>query len=114
MRVVGVVTVARSDYGILRPLISRIVQDGDLDLHLLVSGMHLSPEHGMTVRDIEEDGFLIADRFPMPLVQDTPEGIGQAIASGIAGFAGSFNRARPDIMVVLGDRYEMLAAVIAA
>jgi UDP-hydrolysing UDP-N-acetyl-D-glucosamine 2-epimerase len=110
MRTIGVVTVARSDYGIYLPL----QQAPDLSLHLIVSGMHLSPEFGLTVRTIEKDGFEIADRVEMLLSSDTPEGIAKSIGLGVIGFAQAYSRFRPDILVVLGDRFEMCAAALAA
>lgn len=114
MRAIGVVTVARSDYGIYRPLLRAIEADPDLELCLFVSGMHLSPEFGLTVRGIEEDGFPIAERVEMLLSSDAPEGIAKSMGIGTMGFAQAFARSRPDILVVLGDRFEMHAAAVAA
>jgi len=114
VRVVGVVTVARSDYGIYYPLLSAIKKDPDLRLHLIVSGMHLSPEFGLTVKDIEADGFPIGDRVEMLLSSDTPEGIAKSMGLAAIGYAQSFSRFRPDILVLLGDRFEMHAAAVAA
>ncbi len=114
MRTIGVVTVARSDYGIYLPLLRRIQQDPDLKLHLIVSGMHLSPEFGLTVKTIEDDGFEINERVEMLLSSDTPEGIAKSMGLGTISFAQAYARFRPDILVVLGDRFEMHAAVVAA
>jgi len=114
MRTVGVITTGRSDYGIYLPLLRRIKQDPDLKLHLIVSGMHLSPEFGMTVKDIEKDGFEIVERVEMLLSSDTPEGIAKSMGLGTIGFAQIYARFRPDILVALGDRFEMHAAVVAA
>ncbi len=114
MRRVGLVTAARSDYGIYRPVIHRIKADPGLDLQLFVTGMHLSEEFGMTVDEIERDGHVIADRVPMLLSSDSPEGIAESMGLGTIGFARSFGRSRPDILVVLGDRFEMMSAVTAA
>jgi len=114
MRTIGVVTVARSDYGIYLPVLRRIQQDPDLRLHLIVAGMHLSPEFGLTVRAIERDGFEIGDRNEMLLSSDTPEGIGKSMGLGTIGFAQAYARFRPDILLVLGDRFEMHAAVVAS
>lgn len=114
MRRIGVVTVARSDYGIYRPILRRIHTDPDLLLQVYVGGMHLSPEFGSTVAEIERDGFPIVDRIEMLLSSDSPDGIAKSIGLGTVGFAQAFARARPDLMVVLGDRFEMLAAAIAA
>ena len=89
MRTIGVVTVARSDYGIYLPVLRRIQSDSDLRLHLIVSGMHLSPEFGLTVKTIEADGFEIGDRVEMLLSSDSPEGIAKSVGLGTIGFAQS-------------------------
>jgi len=109
-----VVTTSRSDYGIYRSLLEAIRKDPALDLRLVVSGTHLSAHHGSTVRAIEEDGFDIAERIEILLSSDTPQGISKSIGLGVIGFAQLFDRWRPDIMVVLGDRFEMHAAALAA
>jgi UDP-N-acetylglucosamine 2-epimerase (non-hydrolysing)/GDP/UDP-N,N'-diacetylbacillosamine 2-epimerase (hydrolysing) len=109
-----VVTVARSDYGIYIPVLREIERDPALKLHLIVSGMHLSPEFGNTVSLIREDGFAVGDSVEMPLSSDTPCGIAKSMGTGTAGYAESFSRIRPDILVVLGDRFEMHAAALAA
>ena len=114
MRTIGVVTVARSDYGILLPLMRKIYEEPDLQLKLIVSGMHLSPEFGLTVKAIEAEGFPIAERVEMLLSSDTPEGIAKSVGLGIISFSQTFTHFRPDILVVLGDRFEMYAAVLAA
>ncbi len=114
MRTIGVVTVARSDYGIYLPLLQKIQADTDLRLHLIVAGMHLSPEFGLTVKSIEADGFEIGERVEMLLSSDTPEGIAKSMGLGTIGFAQAYARFRPDILVVLGDRFEMHAAALAA
>jgi UDP-hydrolysing UDP-N-acetyl-D-glucosamine 2-epimerase len=92
----------------------RIQKDPDLELRLIVGGMHLSPEFGLSARAIVQDGFEISDRIEMLLSSDTPEGIAKSIGLGTIGFAQSFSRCRPDILLVLGDRFEVLAAVAAA
>jgi len=114
MRTIGVITVARSDWGIYQPILRKIQGCSDLDLHLMVSGMHLSPEFGQTVKVIESEGFEIKERVEMLLSSDTPEGISKSMGLGTIGFAQAFARFQPDILLVLGDRFEMLTAVIAA
>ena len=114
MRRIGVVTVARSDYGIYRSVLRALESAPDVELSLYVTGMHLSPEFGETVRDIERDGYRIAERIEMLLSSDTPGGLGQSIGLGVLGFSQAFARERPDILVVLGDRFEMMAAALAA
>lgn len=114
MRNITVVTVGRSDYGIYLPLLKKIQADVNLQLHLIVSGMHLSPEFGHTVEMIKEDGFEIVDRVEMLLSSDTPEGVSKSMGLGTIGFAQAYARLSPDILVVLGDRFEMHAAALAA
>jgi len=114
VRTIGVVTVARSDYGIYLPLLHMIQADPDLKLHLIVAGMHLSPAFGLTVNAIEADGFEIGERVEMLLSSDSPSGIGRSMGLGIIGFAQAYAHFRPDILVVLGDRFEMYTAALAA
>ena len=114
MRTIAAVTVARSDYGIYLPILRRIQTDPDLRLYLLVSGMHLSPEFGLTVKTIEADGFEIGERVQMLLAADTPEAIAKSLGLAVIGFAQAYARRRPDILLVLGDRFDMYAAALAA
>ncbi|HEX3435994.1 MAG TPA: UDP-N-acetylglucosamine 2-epimerase [Pseudacidobacterium sp.] len=114
MRSIGVVTTSRADYSDYRPLLKAFQADPEISLKLYVSGTHLSPEFGLTVRIIENDGIEIAERIEMLLSSDTPEAITKSMALGLIGFGQAFSRNKPDILLVLGDRYEMLAAVLAA
>ena len=114
MRTIGVVSVARSDYGIYLPLLRKLQADPDLRLHLMVAGMHLLPEFGCTVEAIEADGFPIGERVETLLPSDTPEGIAKSMGLGVMRFAEAFDRFRPDILVVLGDRFDMFSAAVAA
>lgn len=114
MRTVAVVTVARSDFGVLRPVLRAIQQAPDLSLRLLVSGMHLSPEFGYTVDSIEEEGFIVDERVDMLLSSDRPEGTSISLGLGVVGFGQSFARSQPDILLVAGDRFDAYSAVIAA
>jgi UDP-hydrolysing UDP-N-acetyl-D-glucosamine 2-epimerase len=114
MKTIGVVTGSRSDYGGLRPILKRIAADPELKLLLFVTGMHLSPEFGLTVEAIEADGFEVNERVEMLIGSDTPQAIGNSVGLGVLGFSQVYSRTRPDILVVLGDRFETLAAVVAA
>lgn len=114
MKKVCVLTGTRAEYGLLKPLIKKIDDDNELELQLVVTGMHLSPEFGLTYREIEQDGFKITERNEMLLSSDTPTGIIKSIGLGMVGFADIFAGIAPDIVVILGDRYEMLAAATAA
>jgi len=114
VRTVDVVTVGRSDYGIYLPILRQIQADPDLRLRLIVAGAHLSPEFGLTATLIERDGFVIAERVEMLLSSDSPEGIAKSMGLGTIGFAQVYARSRPDVLVVLGDRFEMFVAALAA
>lgn len=113
MRTIAAVTGARSDYGLLVPVLRGIAADPTLRLKLFVTGMHLSPDFGLTVRDVERD-FEITERVEMLVASDTPEAISKSVGLGVIGFAQTYARHRPDILLVLGDRFETLAAVTAA
>ncbi len=114
MKKICVVTGTRAEYGLLKPLIKRIHDDTEIELQLIATGMHLSPEFGLTYKEIEEDGFGITDKNEMILSSDTPNGITKSIGLGTIGFADIFTRITPDIIVLLGDRYETFAAATAA
>ena len=114
MRTIGVVTTTRADYGHYVPVLRKIQADPDLTLRLIVGGTHLSPEFGLTVNVIEQDGFEIAERVDMLSSSDTPEGISRSMGLGSIGFAEAYARFQPDILLVLGDRFEMHSAVAAA
>jgi len=113
-RSICVITGTRADYGLLYRLMKEIQDDPDLQLQVVATGMHLSPEFGLTYREIETDGFTIDERVEMLLSSDTPVGIAKSIGLGVIGFADAFERLKPEIIVLLGDRFEMLAAAQAA
>ena len=114
MKRIGIMTGTRAEYGLLKSLMQEINKDNDLELYLIVSGMHLSPEFGMTYKEIEEDGFQINAKVEMLLSSDSPVGISKSIGLGIIGFADEFQRADLDMLILLGDRYEALSAAISA
>lgn len=114
-RTVCVVTGARSEYGLLKPLLVRIEQSTRLALKLLITGMHLLPEFGLTINEIKKDGFRIHARIPMYAGNSKcPDYYTDALAVGVKNFSQSFINDRPNILVVLGDRPEPLAAVLSA
>ena len=113
-RRIAVVTATRAEYGLLRPLLEILRADEAVQLQLVVSGTHLSERFGMTVRQIEADGFDIAARVPMPVEDDSVAGITRALAVATQGIGEAFARLSPEVVVLLGDRYEMLAAAQAA
>lgn len=114
MKRIGIMTGTRAEYGLLKPLMQEINKDNDLELYLIVSGMHLSLEFGMTYQEIEEDGFEINAKVEMLLSSDSPAGISKSIGLGVIGFADEFQRADLDMLILLGDRYEALSAAICA
>lgn len=114
MRKIAVITGTRAEYGHLFHIIKGIHEDPELELQLIVTSMHLSPEFGMTVKVIEKDGFPIADRVEMLLSSDSDEAISTSMGLGMIGFAKAYTRLKPDIIVLLGDRFEIHAAASAA
>ncbi len=113
MRRIAIVTGTRAEYGILKPVIEAVASSPRLELQLVVTGMHLAPEHGYTVREIESDGFPIAARVEMLLRGDTTAAMGKGLGIGIYGLTGEIERLRPDIVLVLGDRVEAFAGAVA-
>lgn len=113
-RRICIVTGTRAEYGLLRGVIEGVSEAPDCTLQLVATAAHLSPEFGLTYREIEEDGYSIAERVEILLSSDTAVGVAKAIGLGMIGFAETFARLKPDIVVVLGDRFEILAAATAA
>ena len=113
-RKICIVTGTRAEYGLLYWLMKEIQCDSSLELQIIATGMHLSPEFGLTYKKIEEDGFTINEKVEMLLSSDTPVGIAKSVGLGVIGFADALARQKPDILVVLGDRLEILAAAQAA
>jgi UDP-hydrolysing UDP-N-acetyl-D-glucosamine 2-epimerase len=113
-RKICVVTGSRADYGLLSVLMREIRQDSEFSLQIIATGMHLSREFGLTYRVIEEEGFNIDAKVDIGLSDDTALGIAKSVASGVAGFGEALATLRPDLLVLLGDRFEILAAAQAA
>jgi len=114
MRKICVITGSRAEYGLLSGLMKAIHEDADLQLQVIATNMHLSPEFGLTYRDIEKDGFKIDKKVEMLLSSDTPNATAKSVGLGAIGFADAYEDLRPDMIVVLGDRYEILSAVSTA
>ncbi len=113
-RKICVVTGSRAEYGLLYWLMKEIQDDSALELQVIVTGMHLSPEFGLTWKQVERDGFIIHRKVEMLLSSDTPVGISKSIGLGVIGFADALECLQPDVLVVLGDRFEIFAACQAA
>lgn len=114
MRKICVITGSRAEYGLLSGLMKSIHDDEDLQLQVIATNMHLSPEFGLTYREIEKDGFNIDKKVEMLLSSDTPNATAKSVGLGTIGFADAYEDLKPDMIVVLGDRYEILSAVSAA
>lgn len=108
------VTGTRAEYGLLRGVIAGVRDAPDCTLQIVATGAHLSPEFGSTYLEIEADGHVIDERVEILLSSDTPVGVSKAMGLGMIGFADTFARLCPDLIVVLGDRFEILAAAAAA
>ena len=114
LKKICVVTGSRAEYGHLFWLMHEIKSDSTLVLQLVVTGMHLEPHFGLTYREILKDGFKIAAKIPMNLSSDADVAITKSVGLAIRGFGRTFQRLKPDIVILLGDRFEILAASMAA
>ncbi len=113
-RRVTALTGCRADYGIFRPVLQEINRRADLELNLIVTGMHLLPEYGETIREVEADGFPIAEKIDSLLKSDSGAAMVKATGLCLLGVVQALERIKPQILLVLGDRDEMLAGAIAA
>jgi GDP/UDP-N,N'-diacetylbacillosamine 2-epimerase (hydrolysing) len=113
-KLVCVITGTRAEYGLLRWVMEGIRQSSSLELQVIATGMHLSPEFGLTVKAIEDDGFQVDRKVEMLLSSDTAVGVTKSMGLGMIGFADALAELKPDLVLVLGDRYEILAAAAAA
>ncbi|HQO19646.1 MAG TPA: UDP-N-acetylglucosamine 2-epimerase [Acidobacteriota bacterium] len=114
MRKIGIVTTSRADFGLYRPIIREIEKKRSLDYFLIVTGSHMSKKYGFTLTDIENEGFRIAERGRIFSYSDTAESTAKSMAKSIGFYAGAFVRQKPDLLMVLGDRFEMFCASLAA
>lgn len=110
----AVLTSSRADYGYLKNLLKLLDKDKEVELSLIVSGMHLSPEFGQTENEIIKDGFNIYEKIELLLSSDTKVGMAKAVGLGMISFSETFNRLSPDILLCLGDRFEIFAGVYSA
>ena len=113
-KTICVITGTRAEYGLLRWVMEGIRQSPVLHLQLIATGMHLSPEFGLTYREIEADGFTIDRKVEMLLSSDTPVGVAKSMGLGMMGCADALAELQPDMVLMLGDRFELLAAASAA
>lgn len=114
MKKICIVTGTRAEYGLLQPVIDKVHRSDEMELQLVVTGMHLSTEFGMTYQAIEDDGYSITSKVEMLLSSDTQVGITKSMGVALISFADCFDINKPDIVIVLGDRFELLMAASAA
>lgn len=114
MRKICVVTGSRAEYGLLSGIMRAIDNDPELTLQIIATNMHLSPEFGLTYREIEHDGFRIDKKVEMLLSSDTANATAKSVGLGFIGFADAYEDLKPDMILVLGDRYEIISAVSTA
>jgi GDP/UDP-N,N'-diacetylbacillosamine 2-epimerase (hydrolysing) len=113
-RKICVVSGSRAEYGLLRWVMEGIREAQGLELQVVATGMHLAPEFGLTYREIEKDGFHIDNKVEMLLSADTPSGVSKSMGLGMIGFSDALRQLNPDLMLVLGDRFEIFSAVASA
>ena len=111
---ISIVTGTRAEFGLLKKLIRKLQDDKDVNLSLLVTGSHLSKLYGDTINEIIDCGLEISAKINLHLKADSPNDISEATANGIKGFSEVLSKLKPDLLVVLGDRYEILSAVLPA
>ena len=114
MRKICIVTGSRAEYGLLKNLIKKIKKDKNIKLQIIATCMHLIPKFGLTYKEIIKDGFKIDYKVKMPIPSSSSKNITSATGLGMLGFSKAFTKLRPDLLVVLGDRFEILSASFAA
>lgn len=113
-KIISVLTATRAEYGLLKPIITKLNRVDVFDVRIVATGAHLSPEFGLTYKEIEKDGFLIDEKIEILLSSDTPSSISKSMGLAMISFADYFDKLNPDLLIVLGDRYETLAVGIVA
>lgn len=106
---ISILTATRAEYGLLKPIIKKLMTVDEFDVRVVATGAHLSPEFGLTYQEIEQDGIPIDEKIEILLSADTPAAISKSMGLAMISFADYFERLKPDLLVVLGDRYETLA-----
>ncbi len=114
MRNICFVTGTRAEYGLLKPLMNEFINDNNFEIQIIATGMHLSPEFGMTYKEIEKDGFKINKKIEILLSSDSGIGVSKAMGLALISFSEAYERLKPDLLICLGDRFELFSAVSAA
>ncbi|EJO5346068.1 UDP-N-acetylglucosamine 2-epimerase (hydrolyzing) [Clostridium botulinum] len=114
MKRISILTATRAEYGLLKPIINKLKEISHFDIRVVVTGSHLSPEFGLTYKEIEQDGIKIDEKIEILLSSDTPSSISKSMGLAMISFADYFSKLKPDMLIVLGDRYETLAICCAA
>jgi len=110
----AVITTGRADYGLLYPLIKKLVNSNKYEVSIIATGSHLSQAHGMTINEIEKDNFEVGYKIEMTQKNDSNHDICKAVSAGLEGFSKAFRKIKPDFIIVLGDRYELWSACVPA
>lgn len=113
-RKICIITGTRAEFGLMRWLMQEVRSEPNLELQVIATGMHLSPEFGLTYQEVEQAGFAIDAKVEMLLSADTATAVTKSMGLGLIGFADAYSRLSPDLIVVLGDRFETFAAASAA
>lgn len=113
-KVISILTATRAEYGLLKPVIEKLNQIDEFDVKVVVTGAHLSPEFGLTYKEIENDNIKIDEKIEILLSSDTPSAISKSMGLAMISFADYFARVKSDLLIVLGDRYETLAVCLSA
>lgn len=113
-KTISIFTSTRADYGLFKPLIDELIKENTLDIKIVVTGSHLSREFGNTYKEIENDGLTIDEKIDILVYGDNPTSVSKSMGLALISFSDYFKRIKPDLLIVLGDRYETLAVVIAA
>ena len=114
MITIDIVTTTRAEYGLMRPLIKRMLEDSEIQMNLLVTGTHLSEKFGSTYKEIEKDGFPISAMIPILSDEKGEVGVSKTMSNAISAFSKYFSENKPNFILVDGDRYETLGVCIAA
>lgn len=113
-KIISVLTATRAEYGILKPVITKLLKSEEFDVRIVVTGMHLSAKYGFTYKEVEEDGFVIDEKIDILEDSNTEDAISKSMGTALIKFSDYFQTLKPDMLMVLGDRYETLAVCCAA